>query len=327
MSHPNYIHDLSLKGYRDRLLWLLEKTWPEVGLTLQTAKKPEDLCYPSMWGEQRSIPVVEALLHLPKRLRRTDADGLHKMRNGISLIDDSIKNAYEDEKECKERLEIVEVAFTQEITADQRTLLSEKREERLQKLADATAQRAVWDDRRREAVADLKDCEAHFARTEVIKFRKNRRYTKNPLNTANAFAGLPFIGWRQSVKRCQTWEAHVDGTTTKLLRVVSRIVESWNQNVALKMHADNWLRQGHCYHPAAQAELRKEFFYFRRAIDEVSNSNQRRKLLPYLVISEYQRRISNRSPVDRLFEEEERIVLKPKKNTFSQETILSATEE
>src|SRR5579872_3341789 len=222
MSHPFYIDDVSLQGYRDRLIWLLEATWSEVGLVLHTAQKAEDLCYPSIWGDHRlSLPVVAALLRSPKYLRRSDAPTLHKMRQRMLLIDQSIKDAYEVEKECTERLERVDAAFTQrDITSDQQVLLAEKRKERLQALEDASAERTHLDVRRRIADADLSNCEGYFARTEVMKFCRNRRYTINPLNAANALAGLPFIGWRQSIKRCQEWECHVGGI--ELFRVVAR---------------------------------------------------------------------------------------------------------
>jgi hypothetical protein len=328
MTHPIYIDDVSLEGFRDRLIWLLEITWPEVGLVLLTAKKVEDLCYPSIWGEQReSLPVVGALLRFPKHPCRTDANNLHKMRNDISVIDQSIKDSYDDERKCKENLEKVDAALTQELNAEQQILLTEKRKERLQALIDATAQRVLWDSRRREADAALKNCETHFARTEIMKFCKNRRYIKNPLNAANALAGLPFIGWRRSAERCQKLKIQATGRATDLVRVINRIVESWNPSVALYEYAGRWLQLGNRYKPTVQSELRKDFFYLRRAIDEVLKGNHRRKALPYLITSEYQRRVSNRSPVDILFEDEERILLKSEKNRVSRKPKSNTPEE
>jgi len=316
MSHPIYIDDVSLKGLRDRLLWLVEGTWPEIGLTLDKAKTVEDLCYPARWEDHReSLPVVRALLRSPERRCRVDADGLYKMRKGLVRIHQAIKDAYDNENVCRERLTKVDAALAQEMTPEQQVWVTEKRKERVQALADATAQRRVWDNRQRKADAALRNCEAQFARTEILKFRKNRRYNKNPLNTANALAGLPFIGWRQSIKRCQKWKPVLGvGHTTQLLRVVRRIVESWNpQKLPLREHVSVWLQHGYRYYEKAQAELRKEFFYLARAIDAALKNAPRRKFLPYLITSEYQKRISNRSAVDRLFEDEERIELNPKK--------------
>src|SRR5271163_8286 len=160
MSHPTYIDDVSLEGFRDRLIWLLEGTWPEVGLVLHTASKVEDLHFPPAWRIQlESLPVVAALLRVPDHSCRTDATGLYKLRNAISRIDRSIKDAYEVEKECIERLEMVDAALTQELSSDQQTLLAEKRKERRAALDDATGQRRALDSRRAEADATLKDCE------------------------------------------------------------------------------------------------------------------------------------------------------------------------
>ena len=40
-----------------------------------------------------------------------------------------------------------------------------------------------------------------FARNEVLNFLKSKRYALTPKNFAFAIAGLPFMGWRQSMKR------------------------------------------------------------------------------------------------------------------------------
>ncbi len=46
--------------------------------------------------------------------------------------------------------------------------------------------------------------EASFARTEIVKFARNRRYGKTLLNFARAMAGLPEWGWFHSRRTCET---------------------------------------------------------------------------------------------------------------------------
>ena len=45
--------------------------------------------------------------------------------------------------------------------------------------------------------------EAWFARNEVVKFARNRRYSKSLLNFARAMAGLPEWGWFHSRRTCE----------------------------------------------------------------------------------------------------------------------------
>ena len=56
----------------------------------------------------------------------------------------------------------------------------------------------------------LRAQEAWFARNEVVKFARNRRYDKTLLNFARAMAGLPEWGWFHSRRTC---EAIGDKTT------------------------------------------------------------------------------------------------------------------
>ena len=50
--------------------------------------------------------------------------------------------------------------------------------------------------------AKLKNLEACYAEIEVFKLIQSRNYRLTPQTFANAMAGLPYIGWRQSLKRC-----------------------------------------------------------------------------------------------------------------------------
>ncbi len=49
---------------------------------------------------------------------------------------------------------------------------------------------------------ELKNLGACYAETEVFKLIQSRNYRLTPQTFANAMAGLPYIGWRQSLKRC-----------------------------------------------------------------------------------------------------------------------------
>src|SRR5205814_1205314 len=52
--------------------------------------------------------------------------------------------------------------------------------------------------RERELEKILRDKEAAFSQSELLKFIHARKYARNPLQFANAMAGLPDMGWHQS---------------------------------------------------------------------------------------------------------------------------------
>jgi len=49
----------------------------------------------------------------------------------------------------------------------------------------------------------IRDLEPSFARHELFRFLKSKRYEITPESLANATAGLPYMGWRQSMRRCK----------------------------------------------------------------------------------------------------------------------------
>jgi hypothetical protein len=50
--------------------------------------------------------------------------------------------------------------------------------------------------------AKLDSRAAYFCQTQLLDYLHSRRYALEPLTLANALAGLPDMGWRQSHKRC-----------------------------------------------------------------------------------------------------------------------------
>jgi chromosome segregation ATPase len=49
---------------------------------------------------------------------------------------------------------------------------------------------------------EIKEIEAHFAQTELLRFVLSERYAFSPQTFANAAAGLPHMAWRTSMRRC-----------------------------------------------------------------------------------------------------------------------------
>jgi hypothetical protein len=68
-------------------------------------------------------------------------------------------------------------------------------------ILDTASRRARADEDRLKKA--LRGQEAWFARNEVVKFARNRRYDKTLLNFARSMAGLPEWGWFHSRRSCE----------------------------------------------------------------------------------------------------------------------------
>ena len=88
------------------------------------------------------------------------------------------------------------------------------------------AARRVCEDLRQKEKALSKlyeDERAFLAQSELLKFIRSRRYAFTPVNLANAMAGLPEMGWRQSAKRCSRHKPkHGDGAVYWLFKLIRR---------------------------------------------------------------------------------------------------------
>jgi hypothetical protein len=124
-------------------------------------------------------------------------------------------------------------------------------------------------------------------------------------------AGLPYIGWRQSVKRCQPHPAPgADGQSMQIFKTIHRIVRSCVRRSDLVGHAERWLKSQKGKHKSlGTSVLREKWYYLRWSIKTVLEAEPRivSRDLPFAITREYWKRSMKASNVDRLFEEEERI--------------------
>jgi len=302
------IDDGRLELTRNYLVWLLESTWGDAGSKLRSIKSAADVRSALSAWEQcgHREYVVDILVRAsetpatPKKLRA--------IRRRLDQLSESIYAAQQFQEQCRESLERAERALAGQWSDNEKVVIQEKRDERKSAFDRAGAECRSLNDRHKELLESLRDSEAYFARTEVARFCKSRRYRLTPLHAANALAGLPFIGWRQSAKRCGRLRyPHADGYTYQTFKIFRRIVDSRPRRGELVEHMEQWLRS----HPESEshaiAELRKNWYYLRRAVQQVLKTKQLSRELPYAILREYLKRKSQPSAADLLFEEEERI--------------------
>jgi hypothetical protein len=231
------------------------------------------------------------------------------IRGQLRRLNESIRAAYDLQEQYRQSLERAEHALAGQWSEGEKAIIQEKRDERKSEFDRAGAECLSLNNRQKDLQETLRDSEAYFARAEVARFCKSRRYRLNPLRVANALAGLPFIGWRQSAKRCGPRHCpNANGYTYQIFKIFRRIVDSCRRREALVEYTEQWLRSRPESEFHAIAELRKNWYYLRRAVQEVLKTKQFSRGLPYSILREYLKRKSQPSAADLLFEEEERIM-------------------
>ena len=315
-GRPEAIGDVELRSARNNLVALLENTWGEIGWTLRRVKTVADV--------RGALQVWEGITALPlpaiALLRPTDQSTTTKKLRDLERRKDELTQfltgeAEDHRRRCRDSLDKVHRVQSQQLTHEQQELVTEQLARRSAAFQQAEADYFAVQNKIKEVEETINDGYAYFARVEALRFCKSGIYEINPFNTANALAGLPFIGYRQSIKRCRGWRRD-DGFPENVVGagfpyavflILKKIFDSRRAGIALESHAEDWLR---AKRPESYAltELRRKWYYLRRAITTVVSVKPLPRSIPYRVTTEYFRRIRDASNIDVIFEEDEQIV-------------------
>lgn len=309
------IDDGRLIGARDHLIWLFEQTWADVGEHLPWIKKPADvLDAVRVWdnpNQSTGNHYIAKCLVRPSSVPATQK-WLTAKRSELGKLNEAVPTAYDNREKCRQAFEKAERAMSDQLSADDKAAVLDQISRRGQRLSDAQTEFDSLDRKQRELQELVLDGEASFARDEFVRLCRSNRYRLTPTNIANALAGLPYIGWRQSAARCKKHPStHGEGQSIQIFKTIERIVRSCVRRSDLVGHAEKWLRNKETKKSLGAIALREKWYYLRWSIKTVLDLNPRvsTRNLPFAILREYWKRTSQPSNVDVLFEEEERIVI------------------
>jgi hypothetical protein len=150
----------------------------------------------------------------------------------------------------------------------------------------------------------------YFARSELAKFCRSHRNRLNPRRCANAVAGLPFIGFRQSATRCGRLEKSKapGGFRYAIIRVVQRILKSYPEEGNLVSHAKRYLENRRPSPANVFSYLQDKWYLLQLSIQEAGPAETNREKQPYLIASKFFQRCRAPSPTENFMLQTERIV-------------------
>jgi hypothetical protein len=313
-GRPIAIDDGRLLGARDHLGWLFEQTWADVGGRLLWIRKPAEVLETlQVWNNPNTCYnqhyIAKSLLR-PSSVP-ANSKWLASIRRQLSELNVAVRDASDDRDKCRQSFEKAERALSDNLSATDKLAVEDQISRRRQKLAHAEKGYEAESMCQKETQDLLLDGEATFARSEFVRFCTSNRYRVTPLNIANALAGLPYIGWRQSANRCKKHPAPgLNGQSIQVFKTIDRIVRSNVRRSDLLAHAERWLRSQKDKNSLGISVLHEKWYYLRWAIKTVLEADPRVQTrdLQFAVAREYWKRVGRPSNVDQLFEEEERIV-------------------
>jgi hypothetical protein len=170
----------------------------------------------------------------------------------------------------------------------------------------------------RDLEAQLKTLEAAFARHELFRFLKSRRYELTPLSLANAAAGLPYMGWRHSMrKNAEVPSIAANGSAYQLFKAVRYLAGVANKKTEREFIAD--FRENIPSLPSRyrspREELAEKWLLLELAIRKAYRmylNKHNPKDLAFEITKQYFVQIRSQSNVDRVLAERARLRLASK---------------
>jgi hypothetical protein len=307
------LSDAQLQNRRDQFVQIFEGEWGQIGWGLQRCRKTEDLflIFSPLMGNQSWISQVIEVFCRPC-LEEFFAPTLRKLRYERRRIAGSVRVADETDRILEQQLQRVNWAFEQ----------AQGRSYRIVKRARKQKRKEFWKGWRkhRDLAAKgkslegrIKDLEGSFAREELVRFIKSKRYELTPLHIANAVAGIPHMGWRQSMRRTSISPSRIaDGRPYQIFKAIRYLVETSTMGTTeglVKGFRDGIRSSLRSRYKLAREELAKNWFYLERAIHQSLRAKAQRKTLPFEMTKRYFNNIRSLSHVDMVLAEQARIIL------------------
>jgi hypothetical protein len=224
VGRPSALTNAELLQRRDQLHGIFAAHWPTIGWDLQRARGLGHIGPALRPLVNLSHPTIELLLSntsgksLPDVNHRFQQErkGLYKelaeVENRLAATNTKVMEGENAFEQAQNRFAIARDGYSwarkKRKTKSAKSFLKERK-----KWSSLCQSVQAELNRRRESLKDryleireirkkITDIEAHFAQTELLEFVLSERYVYTPLNFANAAAGLPHMGWRNSFRLC-----------------------------------------------------------------------------------------------------------------------------
>jgi len=225
-GRPPALSEAELRQRRDQLEGIFAAHWPIIGWNLQRARKPTHIT--DALRPLASLNHPTTGLFLVDSFSKLLPDASPQYKQECKRLDSQLVATQDRLSEANAKVLEASSAFERahNFFATARDGYSHARKEK-KPTASFLKEREKWLRRRdflqteldrrmktqiqyadeiRGTEKEIKEIEAHFAQTELLRFVLSERYVFNPLNFANAAAGLPHMGWRRSFFLCSRME-------------------------------------------------------------------------------------------------------------------------
>jgi hypothetical protein len=207
-----------------------------------------------------------------------------------------------------EQLQIADAA----IAKGKRRPLTRARKARRKEAGGAMGRYRTLDESRKQVEVQIRDLEPSLARQELFRFVKSKRYEVNAESLANAAAGLPYMGWRQSMRRCKKSKSlTANGGAIQIFKTIRFLVGIAVDKTekSLVAHFRKQVPSLPSRYKVPKSEFADKWLYLERAIRQACRSKPHPKFLHFEITERYFAQLPSFSVQDRVLAVQNRLTL------------------
>ena len=319
IGRPREIDLPVLYGRRDTLVQLFASGWEKIALQVDRFRRVKSAALPDvrktfapLKGENGWHLLSSVLEHPTESGSSVDIRRTRKQLDSVSVRKGHAEKRW---AEVTEHMKAAKRAFKQ-ATAKERESIKPELRNRCGKVIEA---RRELDAARKKVDVLLRKLamqEGYFAQNELLRFAKSGRNRLNPKRLADAMAGLPRVGCRQSSRLCAkqpcpVWP-HFHYLLIQEIERISKLVNSKNQASAIELFRTEIVAPRKKSNVENLNHIRmylcQNWRYVRLAIDDCLTRKTGLREMPFEIVAHLSTLLSQpRNDLERLRAEQEAI--------------------
>jgi hypothetical protein len=304
---PSAFTDEQLWNRRDQLVQTFEASWGQVGRELPRVKRSEDIAEIFEPLRQGYISEIISVYCRPSS-QPPSTKRLRKLRNELRKLTEPWLDAETAKTQALEHVQIAEAA----IAKGNRRPVKRARKARRKEAGWAMGRYRTLDKIRGHLEVQIRDLEPSFARHELFRFLKSKRYEITPEGLANATAGLPYMGWRQSMRRCKKCKSlTANGGAIQIFKTIRYLVGIAPDKTVKPLvdHFRSQIPSLPTRYKFARSEFAEKWLFLERAIRQACRSEPHPKFLQFEITERYFAQLRSFSTQDKALAVQNRLIL------------------
>ena len=305
---PRYRSELSdpqLWNRRDQLVQTFEGSWSRLGRELPRVKRAEDLA--EIFGPLRQGYISDTIsVYCRPSSQAPSAKKLRELRSELRKVMEPWLGAERAKTHALEQLQVAEAAGVKSAVKGRR-----------KEAAGAVGGYRDLNRTRIQLEAQIRELEPSFARHELFRFLKSERYEITPESLANATAGLPYMGWRQSMRRCKRAKSlTANGGAIQIFKAIRYLVGIAPDKTEKPLvgHFRSQIPSLPNRYKLPKSDLAEKWLFLERAIRKACRAKPHPKVLHFEITERYFAQLGAFSAQDGALAVQHRLILSNKRH-------------